>query len=110
MAMKESQYYRHFKGGVYKLLYIAKDSECPERELVVYQALYGEHGVWVRPKDMFFSEVDRDGYKGPRFAPISEEDALGGMDCLAEAKRQIDSTVGKLKGTLDTLKSKEDPS
>ena len=71
------RYYRHFKGGKYKLLHIAKDSEEPSRELVVYQALYGDRGIWVRPKDMFFSDVERDGYKGPRFAPISKEEALG---------------------------------
>lgn len=60
------------------MLHIAKDSECPERELVVYQALYGEHGIWVRPKDMFFSSVEREGYSGPRFVEISEEEALSG--------------------------------
>ena len=69
------KYYRHFKGGKYKLLYIAKDSENPSRELVVYQALYGEHGIWVRPKEVFFSSVERDGYSGPRFVEISENDA-----------------------------------
>ena len=74
---EKAQYYRHFKGGRYKLLYIAKDSEDPSLELVVYQALYGDRGIWVRPKEMFFSDVERDGYKGPRFAPISEEEALG---------------------------------
>ena len=73
---EKAQYYRHFKGGKYKLLHIAKDSEDPSRELVVYQALYGDRGIWVRPKDMFFSDVNRDGYKGPRFAPISEAEAL----------------------------------
>lgn len=70
------KYYRHFKGGRYKILHFALDSEDPSRELVVYQALYGDHGIWVRPRDMFFSEVERDGYKGPRFTPISEEEAL----------------------------------
>lgn len=70
------KYYRHFKGGKYKLLYIAKDSEDPSRELVVYQALYGEHGVWVRPKDMFYSSVERGAYSGPRFVEISEDEAL----------------------------------
>ena len=69
------KYYRHFKGGKYKLLYIAKDSEDPSRELVVYQALYGEHGIWVRPKEVCFSSVERDGYSGPRFVEISENDA-----------------------------------
>lgn len=71
-----TKYYRHFKGGLYRFIVIAKDSENPSRELVVYQAMYGENGVWVRPKEMFFSEVERDGYKGPRFIPISEEEAM----------------------------------
>lgn len=74
--MEYSQYYRHFKGGLYKFIAIAKDSEHPERELVVYQAMYGDKGVWVRPKDMFFSSVERDGYSGSRFSPVSEEEAL----------------------------------
>jgi len=73
----ENRYYRHFKGGKYRFIGMAKDSEDPERELVVYQALYGEKGLWVRPKDMFFSSVERNGYSGPRFTPISEEEALG---------------------------------
>lgn len=76
MSLSPTRYYRHFKGNIYRLIGIAKDSEDPERELVVYQAMYGEKGLWVRPKEMFFSDVDRDGYKGPRFAPISEEEAL----------------------------------
>ena len=56
----------HFKGNRYRLLAIAKHSETLE-PFVVYQALYGEHGVWVRPFDMFFGAVERDGYRGPRF-------------------------------------------
>ena len=40
--------YRHFKGNEYELLYIAKDSETLE-DMVVYKALYGEGGIWVRP-------------------------------------------------------------
>ena len=56
----------HFKGNRYRLLAIAKHSETLE-PFVVYQALYGEHGVWVRPFDMFFEDVERDGYHGPRF-------------------------------------------
>lgn len=70
------QYYRHFKGGKYRLLHIAKDSEDPSRELVVYQALYGDRDIWVRPKDIFFSDVDRADYHGPRFIPITGEEAL----------------------------------
>ena len=56
MSIKEAfmeKYYRHFKGNLYRLIGIAKDSETLE-ELVVYQALYGERQLWVRPADMFF--------------------------------------------------------
>ena len=50
---------RHFKGNRYQILCFARDSETQE-EVVVYRALYGERGVWVRPKAMFFSPVDRE--------------------------------------------------
>ena len=52
---------RHFKGNKYEILCFALDSETQE-EMVVYRALYGEHGVWVRPKAMFLSKVDRAKY------------------------------------------------
>ena len=52
---------RHFKGKKYEVLHFALDSET-QQELVVYRALYGEGGVWVRPKEMFLSRVDRQKY------------------------------------------------
>ena len=63
--------YRHFKGNLYKLLYVAKHSETLE-PMVVYQALYGEQGIWVRPASMWSEHVERDGSSGPRFSPIEE--------------------------------------
>ena len=63
--------YRHFKGNEYRVLGMARHSETME-EMVVYQALYGEHGIWVRPAHMWNETVDRDGYCGPRFAYIGE--------------------------------------
>ena len=56
----------HFKGGHYRLVGYAKDSETLE-DMVVYQALYGEKGLWVRPARMFFERVEKPGYSGPRF-------------------------------------------
>jgi hypothetical protein len=56
----------HFKGGRYRLEGFAKDSETLE-EMVVYRALYGEHGLWVRPAKMFFETVERDGRRMKRF-------------------------------------------
>ena len=52
---------RHFKGNKYEILCFAKDSET-QAEMVVYRALYGEGGTWVRPKEMFLSKVDREKY------------------------------------------------
>ena len=61
LRMKPGDVVRHFKGKRYEILCFAKDSETQET-LVVYRALYGERDVWVRPKEMFFSEVDRRKY------------------------------------------------
>lgn len=61
--------YRHFKGNEYELLYVARHSETME-PMVVYRALYGEGGIWVRPAAMWNEHVDRNGYHGPRFALI----------------------------------------
>ena len=63
--------YRHFKGNLYRLLYVAKHSETLE-PMVVYQALYGEMGVWVRPAAMWNEHIDRDDYHGLRFYPVTE--------------------------------------
>lgn len=61
--------YRHFKGNEYELIAVARHSETLE-EMVVYRALYGEGGLWVRPAAMWSEHVDRDGYSGPRFSYI----------------------------------------
>ena len=68
------KYYRHFKGNVYRVLHIAKHSETLE-EMVVYQAMYGERDIWVRPKTMFEEVIERDGKTFRRFSPISAEEA-----------------------------------
>ncbi len=61
--------YRHFKGREYEVLAIARHSETTE-PMVVYRQLYGEHGVWVRPADMWNEIVERDGKKVRRFERI----------------------------------------
>ena len=63
--------YRHFKGGEYRVLFLARHSET-EEEMVVYQALYGEQGIWVRPASMWTEAVERDGRTIPRFQYIGE--------------------------------------
>ncbi len=57
--------YRHFKGNLYRVEALARDSETGE-EMVVYRALYGEGGLWVRPLAMFLSPVDGEKYPDVR--------------------------------------------
>lgn len=64
--------YRHFKGKEYRVLYTARHSETLE-QYVVYQALYGEGEIWVRPAAMWQEMVTRDGKTQPRFSYIGEE-------------------------------------
>lgn len=64
--------YRHFKGNEYEVIGIAKHSETLE-EMVIYRALYGDGGYWVRPASMWNEEVTRDGKTFKRFTYIEEE-------------------------------------
>ncbi len=66
---KQDVYFQHFKGGKYKFIHSAFDSETQER-MVVYQALYGDQAYWVRPEKMFFGKVTRDGRTFNRFTEI----------------------------------------
>ena len=61
--------YRHYKGNRYQVLYLAKHSETLE-DMVVYQALYGEYGIWVRPASMWNETVDYQGKQVKRFMYI----------------------------------------
>ena len=63
--------YQHFKGNRYELLYVARHSETLE-DMVVYRALYGEGGVWVRPAAMWNEHVEKENYSGPRFRWVGE--------------------------------------
>lgn len=63
--------YRHFKGMEYRVLYLATHSETQE-PMVVYQALYGEYGIWVRPASMWNETVEREGRTFRRFTYIGE--------------------------------------
>ena len=70
MELKPGKY-RHFKGGEYELIGMAKHSETLE-PMVVYRALYGEGGLWVRPAAMWSEHVVKENYHGPRFTYIGE--------------------------------------
>lgn len=58
--------YRHYKGNLYKVFFVATHSETEEPH-VVYQALYGKHGYWIRPYSMFTEMVEVDGTPVRRF-------------------------------------------
>jgi hypothetical protein len=61
--------YRHYKGKQYRVVGLARHSETLEA-LVVYEALYGERGLWVRPAAMFTETVAADGRRVPRFQRV----------------------------------------
>jgi len=63
--------YRHYKGHDYEVLGVARHSET-EEEFVVYRMLYGNGGLWVRPKAMFLETVTVNGKEVPRFACVAE--------------------------------------
>lgn len=69
--ISDTRYFRHFKGGLYKFIRSAHDSETLER-MVVYQALYGNYGYWVRPEKMFFEKIIRNEITVNRFTEIDK--------------------------------------
>ena len=69
--MQPGDIVRHFKGNFYEILCFARDSETQD-EVVVYRALYGERGLWVRPASMWNETLTRDGRTCARFAYLGE--------------------------------------
>ena len=63
--------YRHYKGKEYEVIGIARHSET-EEAMVVYSALYGDHGIWVRPASMWNEEVEQDGKRVRRFVRFDD--------------------------------------
>ena len=63
--------YRHYKGGLYRVIGTARHSESLE-PMTVYQALYGEQGLWVRPAAMFADAAEYNGQVQPRFTRIGD--------------------------------------
>lgn len=64
--------YEHYKGNKYEVIGLARHSET-EEELVVYRALYGDHGLWVRPYQMFVERVTIEGEQVPRFSYLNQK-------------------------------------
>ncbi len=67
----ENGLYKHYKGNMYEVYMTAQHSET-EEWMVVYKALYGEQGMWVRPYEMFVEKVEVDGVMVPRFEKVTD--------------------------------------
>jgi cupin 2 domain-containing protein len=87
--------YRHYKGNEYTVVGVARHSETLE-EVVVYRQEYGDHGLWVRPKQMFMESVNVNDQDIPRFAHVQAEarDEQANVKCLfAELPRHLPSEL-----------------
>jgi hypothetical protein len=93
--------YRHYKGNLYEVVGFAKHSETLE-ELVVYKALYGEGGTWVRPLSMWDNPIEIDGKTVKHFEYVGN--VPEGQRDLREALRSIESTLGKCEKAQTKLR------
>jgi hypothetical protein len=73
MDLKNDRYFQHFKGGLYKLLLMAKDSETLEN-VVVYQSIHEGFDIWTRSEKSFFSSANNNGEEVPRFRELTKEE------------------------------------
>ena len=98
--------YQHYKGPYYHVMEVAQHSET-EEQLVVYRALYGDKGVWVRPLSMFTETVERDGVVKPRFAyidPQTEVLELAILDVISGQEHQFELAFQEAKAIISTIK------
>lgn len=95
------QYYRHFRNGkLYRIIEYAT-IESTEEEAVVYEAMYDDHRVWIRPKSNFFEEVSFEGKMVPRFQPVPHEEIQEELD--REFDRELEEVKTLHKQITDEL-------
>ena len=105
------QYYRHFRNG--KLYHILEYAtiESTEEEAVVYEAMYDDHRVWIRPKSNFFEEVSYEGKMVPRFQPVPDEEIQEeldqefnkGFEELSDAEIRVAEYSHRIKSVQDAV-------
>ena len=95
--------YRHYKGNQYEVIGFAKYSETLE-DMVVYKALYGERGTWVRPLSMWDNPIEVDGKTVKRFEFVGENMGTDNQQDLNEALRAIESTLSKCEKAQTKLR------
>jgi len=94
--------YQHFKGAYYRVLDVAKHSETQE-DMVVYQALYGDKGMWVRPLSMFVEKMTRDGQTKARFAYLDKQTEVlevAVLDVIPKLSSEFEDAFNKAQAII----------
>ena len=104
MSLKKGLY-KHFKGNYYQVIDVAQDSET-QQEMVVYRALYGEKGLWLRPLDMFSEVIERDGVQHKRFSYCDEQTQVlevAALDITQGRETEFEQTFAKVHSILSSM-------
>ena len=104
-AIIQKGLYQHFKGAYYKVMSVAQHSET-EQALVIYQALYGDKGVWARPLSMFTEQVEHNGQSVPRFTyAVKQSEVLevAILDVVVGREREFEAAFTQAKSIISSM-------